>query len=129
MSAASSTTLVKAGASRHGIAAGSTDSEATDRGIVGTLLLSAGTLQTMCSDIRLARFADFWATLENSRANADATTGMVTCLVTEGKGESWVYDSPTLRLNAETFQPRGLFDPTEGLINNIRRVRPPSFIA
>ena len=128
MSAASSATSVEAGASRHGIAAGSTDSEATGRSVVG-ILLSAGTLQTMCSDIRLARLVDFRATLENSLPNADATTGIVTRLVTVDKGESWIYESPTLRLSAGTFQPTGLFGPAEGLITNMRCVRSPSFIA
>ena len=47
----------------------------------------------------------------------DATTGTVKCVFAEGTGKSWVYDSPTLRLDAEPFQPTAFNESVEGLIN------------
>jgi len=79
--------------------------------------MSAETLQTMGSDIRFARLEDFWTALMKNKGIADATAGKVKCVFAEGKGKSWVYESPTLRLDTEPFQATTFNEPVEGLIN------------
>ena len=113
----SAATSVETRTPRHRIAAGSTDREATGHNVVGVLPLSAETLQTMGSDIRFARLEDFWTALMKNKGIADATAGKVKCVFAEGKGKSWVYESPTLRLDTEPFQATTFNEPVEGLIN------------
>lgn len=100
----SSTTSLEARSSRGSIVAGSTGPEpiASRLSIVP---VSTKTLRTMRTDIQVSLPENLRAALEKYLADADATAGMVTCRFTEGKGTSWTFESPTLRLNAEAFQP------------------------
>src|SRR6266545_97497 len=117
---ASSTSSVEARSARRSIVTGFTDQDSMAGNIVRFVPVSAKTSKVILMPMNIALPEDYRSALhQKCMTDADATAGVVTVALARGKGKSWTFESPTLRLNAETFQPTGLLDAilTERLIS------------